>query len=65
MIVRCMMHDYSHIKTFGKLVGDLVFWEERYDVIKRWNAYMSDILEIDIDPELGTEAELKPVFRLD
>ena len=35
------------------------------DVIKRWNAYMSDILELDIDPELGTEAKLKQVFRLD
>jgi len=35
------------------------------DVIKKWNAYMSDILELDIDPELGTEAKLEQVFRLE
>ena len=35
------------------------------DVIKRWNTYMSDILELDLDPELGTESSLKQVFRLD
>ena len=35
------------------------------DVIKKWNVYMSDILELDIDPVLGKKSALKPVFRLD
>ncbi len=35
------------------------------DVIKRWNAYMSDILELDVDPVLGKASTLKQVFRLE
>ncbi|MBO5347349.1 MAG: L-rhamnose mutarotase [Lachnospiraceae bacterium] len=35
------------------------------DVVKRWNSYMSDILELDVDPVVGTESTLKQVFRLE
>lgn len=35
------------------------------DVVKRWNTYMSDILELDQNPELGTASTLKQIFRLD
>lgn len=35
------------------------------DVIKKWNEYMSDILETEIDPSTGEEIKLIPVFRLD
>ena len=35
------------------------------DVIKKWNEYMSDILETEIDPSTGEEVKLIPVFRLD
>ena len=35
------------------------------DVVKRWNSYMSDILELDVDPVVGTASTLKQVFRLE
>lgn len=34
-------------------------------VVDRWNAYMKDILELEMDPETGAQPKLEPVFRLD
>lgn len=34
-------------------------------VVDRWNEYMEDILELEMDPETGAQPKLKPVFRLD
>ncbi len=34
-------------------------------VVDRWNAYMEDILTMDMDPETGTSRKLRQVFRLD
>lgn len=34
-------------------------------VVKRWNAYMQDILELRMDPETGAQPKLTQVFRLD
>lgn len=34
-------------------------------VVDRWNAYMEDILELEMDPATGAQPKLEPVFRLD
>lgn len=34
-------------------------------VVDRWNAYMKDILELEMDPATGAQPKLEPVFRLD
>ena len=34
-------------------------------VVDRWNAYMEDILELEMDPVTGAQPKLEPVFRLD
>lgn len=34
-------------------------------VVSRWNDYMADILELEMDPETGAQPKLEPVFRLD
>ncbi len=35
------------------------------DVIERWNEYMKDILELEMDPQTGAQPKLTQVFRLD
>lgn len=34
-------------------------------VVDRWNAYMKDILELEMDAVTGAQPKLEPVFRLD
>lgn len=34
-------------------------------VVDQWNAYMADILELEMDPQTGAQPKLEPVFRLD
>ncbi len=34
-------------------------------VVDRWNEYMADILELEMDPETGAQPKLEQVFRLD
>ena len=34
-------------------------------IVDRWNAYMKDILELEMDPVTGAQPKLEPVFRLD
>lgn len=34
-------------------------------VVDRWNEYMKDVLELEMDPETGAQPKLEPVFRLD
>lgn len=34
-------------------------------VVSRWNEYMKDILELEMDPETGAQPKLMEVFRLD
>ena len=34
-------------------------------VVDRWNAYMKDILELEMDPTTGAQPKLKPIFQLD
>ena len=35
------------------------------EVVDRWNEYMADILELEMDPVTGAQPKLEPVFRLD
>lgn len=46
-----------------------VAWAERVQaqspVVDRWNAFMQDVLELEMDPETGAQPKLEPVFRLD
>lgn len=39
--------------------------QARSPVVDRWNDYMADILELEMDPETGAQPKLEPVFRLD
>ena len=32
---------------------------------RRWNEYMKDILELEMDPVTGAQPKLEQVFRLD
>ena len=34
-------------------------------VVDRWNEYMKDILELEMDPETGAQPKLTPIFRMD
>ncbi len=34
-------------------------------VVSRWNEYMSDILELEMDPETGAQPKLEEVFRME
>ena len=34
-------------------------------VVDRWNAYMQDVLELEMDPETGAQPTMIPVFRMD
>lgn len=34
-------------------------------VVARWNEFMKDILELEMDPETGAQPKLEQVFRLD
>ena len=33
-------------------------------IVDRWNAYMEDVLELEMDPETGAQPKLEQVFRL-
>lgn len=35
------------------------------EIVKRWNEYMDDILELEMDAETGAQKKLCEVFRLD
>ncbi len=35
------------------------------EIVDRWNEYMQDILELEMDPVTGAQPKLEPVFRLD
>ena len=34
-------------------------------IVDRWNAYMADILELEMDPITGAQPKLEPVFRME
>jgi len=34
-------------------------------VVDRWNEYMKDVLELEMDPETGAQPKMEIVFRLD
>lgn len=34
-------------------------------IVDRWNEYMDDILELEMDPETGAQPKMDQVFRLD
>lgn len=34
-------------------------------VVDRWNAYMQDVLDLEMDPETGAQPKLEAVFRLE
>lgn len=34
-------------------------------VVDRWNDYMRDVLELEMDPETGAQPALEAVFRMD
>lgn len=35
------------------------------EVVKKWNEYMSEVLELEMDPLTGAQPKLETVFRLD
>ena len=34
-------------------------------VVDRWNEYMKDVLELEMDPETGAQPKMQLMFRLD
>lgn len=38
--------------------------QARAQVVERWNAYMQDVLELEQDPETGSQPKLESVFYL-
>jgi len=34
-------------------------------IVDRWNEYMKDILELEMDPVTGAQPKLEPVFRME
>jgi len=34
-------------------------------IVDKWNEYMNDVLELEMDPETGAQPKLTPVFRLE
>ena len=34
-------------------------------VVERWNAYMQDVLELEMDPETGAQPKMEVVFRME
>lgn len=68
------IRNYSIFEVGGELFGYYecekgVAWAERTQaespVVDRWNAYMADILELEMDPKTGAQPKLEQVFRLD
>lgn len=68
------IRNYSIFEVGGELFGYYecekgVAWAEKTQaespVVDRWNAYMADILELEMDPETGAQPKLEQVFRLD
>ncbi len=35
------------------------------EIVARWNVYMKDILELEMDPKTGAQPKMEQVFRLD
>ena len=66
--------NYTIFNTGNELFGyyecekGLAFAEQTQagsEIVDRWNAYMKDILELEMDPETGAQPKLEVVFRLD
>ncbi|MDD3429861.1 MAG: L-rhamnose mutarotase [Oscillospiraceae bacterium] len=39
--------------------------QAKSEIVDRWNLYMQDILELEMDPDTGAQPELEIVFRLE
>jgi len=68
------IRNYSIFETDNRLFGYYecekgVAWAQRVQaespVVQRWNEFMRDILELEMDPNTGAQPELEQVFRLD
>lgn len=64
------IHNYSIWNTGDQLIGYYECESIAYaakvqresEVVDRWNEYMKDVMEMDMDPETGTSVLLKQVF---
>ena len=68
------IHNYTiwntgdHLFGYYECVKGIEFAERTQaesPVVDRWNAYMEDILELEMDPITGAQPKLDSVFRLD
>lgn len=68
------IHNYTIFANGNELFGyyecekGIAFAEQSQansPVVDRWNEYMKDILELEMDPVTGAQPKLEPVFRLD
>lgn len=39
--------------------------QARSAVVERWNEYMKDVMEMEMDPQTGAQPKLTEVFRMD
>ena len=65
-----LQHFYCNDELFGyyeceKGVAYAEKVQSESPVVDRWNEYMKDILELEMDPVTGAQPKLEQVFRLD
>ncbi len=53
---------YYECKYGAKYAAEV---QGKSEVVARWNEYMDDILELEMDPETGAQSKLTQVFRFD
>ena len=59
-----MLHNHSLFdKDFP--LREITRYAPESPVVDRWNDYMKDILELEMDPVTGAQPKLEQVFRLD
>ena len=57
--------NYSIFYCNDELFGYAEKVQAESPVVDRWNDYMKDILELEMDPVTGAQPKLEQVFRLD
>ena len=61
----CSGHELFGYYECEKGVGFAEQTQAGSPVVDRWNDYMKDVLELEMDPETGAQPKLEIVFRLD
>ena len=63
--MRCKLWLSEATSDFLKGVAYAEKVQAESPIVDRWNEYMKDILELEMDPVTGAQPKLEQVFRLD